>query len=138
MSTKQIRKFEQDAIVAVILDEAKVKLKTKRNTISDKPYKLVLSQANHVKAIQKKIDDLSKEKHEICNLISDGVEQWNSTRDGYCLKFSNYTGVLSLDLRDSYYLKERIANRVALALLPEDAINNIEEIIAKIANDMTS
>ena len=140
MGTQQIRKFEQDAIVDTIVDKARAKLQSKRDEHlkSDKPYKRLLSQANHVKALDKEIDVLAKEKTKICDLIRDGIQEWNSTRGNYQLEFSTYTGVLDFGLVQDYKLRNKVSNRVAIALLPKDSINNIEEIIASIANDITA
>jgi len=52
------------------------------------------------------------------------------------LDINRYQGVLSLNPKlNSYHLKEKIGNKVAIALLPKDAIENMDTIISNITKE---
>ena len=75
-----------------------------------------------------------KEAREILKGINESIAHKNYTIScGYACDESP-----SIDYTNSWQLKSEIANRVAIALLPKDAIENIDEIIAKIASEIAS
>jgi len=137
MST-QIRKFEQDAIVETIADKIETKLKSKRQEMikDDRDYESMLSDANQMKALGKDIDDLEEKRNLLHKSICERVREWNGSNTSYALDINRYQGVLSLNPKlNSYHLKEKIGNKVAIALLPKDAIENMDNIIANIAKE---
>ena len=133
----QIRKFEQDAIVDSIVDKVEKSLKDKARELSmkDKTYKAMLSEANEVKAIKKEIQNLSDKKDKMSAKLYQEVELYNEGLT-YNLSFDKWNGVLSVSPQpNSYQLKHEIANKVAISLLPKDAIDNIDAIISNIAKE---
>jgi len=133
----QIRKFEQDAIVESILEKV-TEDKTSRafDAVKNcKEYKDLLSTANEVKSFDKQIKILKEQRDELSNKVHRGVEHYNSVRD-FELKYDRWSGVLSTQTGiNEWKLKGKIANRLAISLLPKDAIQNIDAIIKKIAKE---
>ena len=133
----QIRKFEQDAIVDSIFDKVEKSLKDKARELSmkDKTYKAMLSEANEVKAIKKEIQNLSDKKDKMSAKLYQEVELYNEGLP-YTLNFDKWNAVLSVSPQpNSYQLKHEIANKVAISLIPKDAIDNIDTIISNIAKE---
>ena len=138
----QIRKFEQDAIVNIISDKIETELKSKRQEMikDDRDYESMLSDANQMKALAKDIDNLTEKRNLLYGNIYAHVQEWNvrssRSNNSYALDINRYQGVLSLKPKlNSYHLKEKISNKVAIALLPKDAIENMDTIIANIAKE---
>tara|TARA_R100001443_G_scaffold39662_1_gene53059 strand:+ start:484 stop:900 length:417 start_codon:yes stop_codon:yes gene_type:complete len=133
----QIRKFEQDAIVESILEKV-TEDKTSRafDAVKNcKEYKDLLSTANEVKSFDNQIKILKEQRDELSSKVHRGVEHYNSVRD-FELKYDRWSGVLSTQIGiNKWKLKEKIANRLAISLLPKDAIQNIDAIIKKIAKE---
>ncbi len=133
----QIRKFEQDAIVDVILEKVTKSKNNKANgaITGCKEYRDLLSTANEVKSFDNQIKILKEQRDELSNKVHRGVEHYNSVRD-FELKYDRWNGVLSTKIGiNKWKLKEKIANRIAISLLPKDAIQNIDAIIESIAKE---
>tara|TARA_R100000008_G_scaffold86361_1_gene79093 strand:+ start:1192 stop:1608 length:417 start_codon:yes stop_codon:yes gene_type:complete len=133
----QIRKFEQDAIVDVIFDKV---TKSKRNKANGaitgcKEYRDLLSKANEVKSFDKQIKTLQDQRDSLSNKVQRGVEEYNSVRE-FDLDYNRWNAVLDVKTGvNKWNLKEKIANRIAISLLPKDAIQNIDAIIESIAKE---
>ena len=133
----QIRKFEQDAIVDVIFDKV---TKSKRNKANGaitgcKEYRDLLSKANEVKSFDKQIKTLQDQRDSLSNKVQRGVEEYNSVRE-FDLDYNKWNAVLDVKTGvNKWKLKEKIANRIAISLLPKDAIQNIDAIIESIAKE---
>ena len=134
----QIRKFEQDAIVETIADKIETELKSKRQEMikDDRDYESMLSDANQMKALGKDIDNLTDKRNLLYGSVYERVQEWNGSNTSYALDINKYQAVLSLNPKlNSYHLKEKIGSKVAIALLPKDAIENMDNIIANIAKE---
>ena len=134
----QIRKFEQEAIVDTIVNTIETTFKSKRQELTedDRGYASMLSDANRIKALNKQIDELNDLRNQIATSVSERTQEWNGANSSYRLDLDRYQGVLSLNPKlNSYHLKEKIGNKVAIALLPKDAIENMDTIIANIAKE---
>ncbi len=95
----------------------------------------MLSIANEVKSFDKQIEILKEQRDELSRKVSKGVEDYNSVRD-FELKYDRWSAVLSTQTGiNEWRLKEKIANSLAISLLPKDAIENIDAIIKKIAKE---
>ena len=133
----QIRKFEQNAIVDVIFDKV---TKSKRNKANGaitgcKEYRDLLSKANEVKSFDKQIKTLQDQRDSLSNKVQWGVEEYNSVRE-FDLDYQRWNAVLEIKTGvNQWELKEKIANRIAISLLPKDAIQNIDAIIESIAKE---
>ena len=134
----QIRKFEQEAIVDTIADKIETTLKSKSTEMikNDKDYESMLSDANYMKALGKDIDVLTEKRNLLYGSIYERVQEWKASKNSYALDINRYQGVLSLNPKlNSYHLKEKIGNKVAVALLPKDAIENMDTIISNIMKE---
>ena len=134
----QIRKFEQDAIVDTIADKIETELKSKRQEMikDDRDYESMLSDSNQMKALSKDIDDLTEKRNLLHGSIYERVQEWNASNNSYALDINRYQGVLSLNPKlNSYHLREKIGNKVAIALLPKDAKENMDTIISNITKE---
>jgi len=134
----QIRKFEQDAIVDTIADKIETELKSKRQEMikDDRDYESMLSDSNQMKALSKDIDDLTEKRNLLHGSIYERVQEWNASNNSYALDINRYQGVLSLNPKLNYYhLREKIGNKVAIALLPKDAKENMDTIISNITKE---
>jgi protein subunit release factor A len=133
----QIRKFEQEAIVDTIINTIETTFKSKRQELTedDRGYASMLSDANRIKALNKQIEELGDLTKQIANNVSERTEEWNGANSSYHLHLNRYSGVLSLDLANQYKMKQDVTNKVAIALLPKDAIENMDTIIANIAKE---
>ena len=133
----QIRKFEQNAIVDVIFDKV---TKSKRNKANGaitgwKEYKDLQSKANEVKSFDKQIKTLQYQRDSLSNKVQRGVEEYKSVRE-FDLDYQRWNAVLEIKTGvNQWELKEKIANRIAISLLPKDAIQNIDAIIESIAKE---
>ena len=96
----------------------------------------MLSDSNYMKSLAKDIDVLTEKRNLLYGSIYERVQEWNASNSSYALDINRYQGVLSLNPKvNSYHLKEKIGNKVAIALLPKDAIENMDTIIANIAKE---
>jgi len=133
----QIRKFEQDAIVSTInskieeaskVDFEQLKETAKFITVSNKS-KQILKLADKIKNLEEEKYSLRKEASKSLKELNSGLNRYKVTC-GY-----SFEDEPKLELRNSWSIKSDIANRVAIALLPKDAISNLESIIDKIAKE---
>ena len=133
----QIRKFEQDAIVETIVDRviSSKETQAKYAVKKCKEYKELLSTANEVKSFDKQINMLKEQRDELSTKVSRGVELYNYAND-FELKYDRWNGVLSTQTGvNEWKLKEKIANKIAISLLPKDAVDNIDAIIENIVKE---
>lgn len=133
----QIRKFEQDAIVDTILKKVTKSKNNKANgaITGCKEYRDLLSSANEVKAFERQIKDLQDQRDVLSKKVWRGVDLYNNSHD-HQLKYDTWNRVLSVETGiNEWKLKKEIANRIAISLLPKDAIQNIDAIIESIAKE---
>jgi len=133
----QIRKFEQDAIVDTInskIEEAsKVDFEQLKETAK---FKTVSNKAKQILKINSEIEKLREEKSSLSNEARKSLKELNSGLNRYKVTCGySFEDEPKLELRNSWSIKSDIANRVAIALLPKDAISNLESIIDKIAKE---
>jgi len=133
----QIRKFEQDAIVDVILKKVTRAKNNKANgaITGCKEYRDLLSTANEVKSFERQIKDLQDQRDVLSKKVWRGVDLYNNSHD-HQLKYDTWNRVLSVETGiNEWKLKTEIANKIAISLLPKDAIDNIDAIIEGIAKE---
>ena len=135
----QIRKFEQEAIVDSIFKQVNSGIKKKANdfAMSDETYKEIISLSNKIKGIQTETKLLNEKRSKIKTQVRHLVDEFNSKSpsDKYKVSFDTYDAVVRLNNTNIYETKQNIANKVAIALMPKDAISNLESIIDKIAKE---
>ena len=141
----QIRKFEQDAIVDTTLatiiadrDEVIAKLKLTPEYVG------IEQRLNSIKDLNKQskaLDDkATSERQELESIVEAFNEDVLNSNPIYKLEYNRYsyhgeTG-LKFNAECSSYSKagQAIQNEIAIALLPRDAVNDINSIIERIAN----
>ncbi len=137
----QIRKFEQDAIVDTIYSKVEANAKKDmQSRIKSKEFKALTklldkrkSLHKEVRKLEHKMTDAQNKAKDILKGINESIADKNYTIScGYAC-----TETPSIDYKNSWSLKSEIANKVAIALLPKDAIENIDEIISKIASEIS-
>ena len=141
----QIRKFEQEAIVnqtVATIIENKEEVITKLKLTPE--YVGIKQRLNSIKDLQKQskaLDDkASLERKELINMVEVFNEDVLNSNPIYKLEYNEYsykgeTG-LKFNTECSNYSKvgQAIQDKIALALLPKEAINDIDNIISKIAD----
>ncbi len=139
--TAQIRKFEQDAIVDTIYKKVEAKAeKDMQSRIKSKEFKALTKLVDKRKSLHKEVRKLEHKMKDAQNQARDILKGINES-----LADKNYTiscgyacnETPSIDYKNTWELKSEIANKVAIALLPKGALENIEDIISKIADDMS-
>jgi protein subunit release factor A len=141
----QIRKFEQDAIVDTTLatiiadrDEVIAKLKLTPEYVGIKQR---LDSIRDLNKQSKAIDDkVGFERKDLENIVEAFNEDVLNQNPIYKLEYNRYsyggeTG-LKFNTECSSYSKagQAIQNEIAIALLPKDAVNDINSIIERIAD----
>jgi len=141
----QIRKFEQDAIVnstvATIIADKDDTVATLKATPE---YTGITQLTNTIKDLKKQRDDLHDKSTSVEKELERAVEAFNedvlNSNPIYKLEYNKYSYQGELGLRFntdiSNYSSARtiIANDIAIALLPKDAVNDINSIIERIAD----
>ncbi len=133
----QIRKFEQDAIVDTInskIEEArKVDFEQLKETAK---FITVSNKAKQILKINSKIEKLREEKSSLRTEARKSLKELNSGLDKYKVTCGySFESEPKFEMQDQWHIKSDITNRVAIALLPKDAISNLESIIDKIAKE---
>ena len=141
----QIRKFEQDAIVDTTLatiiadrDEVIAKLKLTPEYIG------IEQRLNSIKDLNKQskaLDDkVTSERKELESIVEAFNEDVLNSNPIYKLEYNRYsyqgeTGLQFNTSTSSYgNAGQSIQNEIAIALLPKDAVNDINSIIERIAD----
>jgi len=126
----QIRKFEQDAIINSIYSAVEDKIEAQFEKQKSKPdFTAVSIISAKMLKISDKIKDLEKERSALKDKAREHLKNLNSDLDkckvtcGYCFEKPP-----ELELTNSWHIKSDITNRVAISLLPKDAINNLDSI----------
>ena len=141
----QIRKFEQDAIVdSTIAHIVSDKDDTVATLEATPEYASITQMANTIKDLNKQREILSEKSNSVEKELENAVEAFNedvlSSSPIYKLEYNRYSYQGELGLRFntdiSNYSNARtiISNDIAIALLPKDAVNDINSIIERIAD----
>ena len=140
----QIRKFEQDAIVdstisTIVSDKSEV-IATLEATPEYTGIKQRFDSIKDLKKQSKALDDkASLETKELESAVEAFNEDMLNSNPIYKLEYSKYyrgDDGLSFNTDTSSYsgIRTTIQNEIAIALLPKDAVNNINSIIERIAD----
>jgi len=135
----QIRKFEQDAIVDTIYSKVEANArKDMQSRIKSKEFKALIKLTDKKKSLHKEVRKLEKQMRqaaEEAKSILRGINEEISDRNYKISCGYSCDETPSIDYNNIWQVKSEIANRVAIALLPKDAIQNIDAIIKKIAKE---
>ena len=135
----QIRKFEQDAIVDTIYKKIEDKAKLDmQSQLKSKEFKALTKLVDKRKSLHKEVRKLEREMLSAQNEARDILKGINESLADKSYTIScgySCNETPSIDFNNSWSLKSEIANKIAISLLPKDAIQNIDAIIESIAKE---
>lgn len=134
---KQLRKFEQDAIVNTIVNKLQEKEKTKiKKLVSKKDYRLIDKQIKNLQKLKQQEQKLSKQISNSQNELRNKVETFNEVHNLEVspLEYSYHYKSIEFGSR-RYSVIQSVENKLAIALISEDWQNKLPEIINAIVKD---
>jgi len=138
---KQIRKFEQEAIVNQIMEGVIERLDAKvEKAKKSKDYKAVEKLADVVVKLQKEIEVANQKRSDAINRVNEAIKNYNefSTDKMVGLSSMNNYKESRLDFyRQDWQVKGQVADKLAIALLEPNAQERIKEIIMAIASEVS-
>ena len=138
---KQIRKFEQEAIVNQIMEGVKERLDDKvEKARKSKDYKAIEKLANAVLNINKE-RDLLEEKHKTAlDRVNLAIKNYNNYSEDSLVGINGLTQYTDAKLeffRMDWKIKNQVADKLAVALIEPNAQDRIKEIIVAIASEVS-
>ena len=138
---KQIRKFEQEAIVNQIMEGVKERLDNKvEKARKSKDYKAIEKLANAVLNINKERDLLEKKHKEALERVNLAIKNYNNYSEDSLVGINGLTQYTDAKLeffRMDWKIKNQVADKLAVALIEDNAQERIKEIITAIANEVS-
>ena len=138
---KQIRKFEQEAIVNQIMEGVKERLDTTiEKAKKSKDYKAVEKLAEVVVKLQSEREALSKKHTEAVNRVNEAIKNYNEFNTDKMVglsSMSNYHDSKLNFFRHDWQIKGQVADKLAVALIEPNAQEKIKEIIVAIASEVS-
>ena len=137
---KQIRKFEQDAIVNQIMEGVNERLDSKiEKAKKSKEYKALANMHDSVTKLQNSIDRMVEAKNEEVQILNEQIKKFN---DFHTVENVGITtiGYNNQDLswwKHEWVVKTQVADKLAIALLEDNAQERIKEIIMAIASEVS-
>ena len=138
---KQIRKFEQEAIVNQIMEGVKERLDTTiEKAKKSKDYKAVEKLAEVVVKLQKELDEVSEKKLVALRCVNEAIKNYNefNTNENISLCGMNEYSQKTLSFsKNDWQIKGSVADKLAVALIEPNAQEKIKEIIVAIASEVS-
>ena len=138
---KQIRKFEQEAIVNQIMEGVKERLDNKvEKARKSKDYKAIEKLANAVLKINKERDLLEKKHKEALDRVNLAIKNYNNYSEDSLVGINGLTPYTNAKLeffRMDWKIKNQVADKVTVALIKPNAKSQIEEISKAIAKEVS-
>ena len=137
---KQIRKFEQEAIVNQIMEGVKERLDSKIDKAKkSKEYKAIAKMHDSVAKLQSSIDRMVEAKNEEVQILNEQIKKFN---DFHTVENVGITtiGYNNQDLswwKHEWAVRNQVADKLAIALLEDNAQERIKEIIMAIASEVS-
>ena len=137
---KQIRKFEQEAIVNQIMEGVNERLDSKIDKAKkSKEYKAIAKMHDSVAKLQSSIDRMVEAKNEEVQILNEQIKKFN---DFHTVENVGITtiGYNNQDLswwKHEWSVKTQVADKLAIALLEPNAQERIKEIITAIASEVS-
>jgi hypothetical protein len=137
---KQIRKFEQEAIVNQIMEGVKERLDSKIDKAKkSKEYKSLAKKHDSVAKLDKAIESMQKAREEEVATLNKQIRKFNDfhTVENVGVSTINcYHDTLSW-WKHEWAVKNQVADKLAIALLEDNAQERIKEIIMAIASEVS-
>ena len=138
---KQIRKFEQEAIVNQIMEGVKERLDNKvEKARKSKDYKAIEKLANAVLKINKERDLLEEKHKEALERVNLAIKNYNNYSEDSLVGINGLTQYTNAKLdffRMDWKIKNQVADKLAVALIEPNAQERIKEIITAIASEVS-
>ena len=138
---KQIRKFEQEAIVNQIMEGVKERLDNKvEKARKSKDYKAIEKLANAVLKINKERDLLEEKHAEALERVNLAIKNYNNYSEDSLVGINGLTQYTNAKLdffRMDWKIKNQVADKLAVALIEPNAQERIKEIITAIASEVS-
>ena len=138
---KQIRKFEQEAIVNQIMEGVKERLDDKvEKARKSKDYKAIEKLANAVLKINKERELLNKKHEEALDRVNLAIKNYNNYSEDSLVGINGLTQYTDAKLeffRMDWKIKNQVADKLAVALIEPNAQDRIKEIIVAIASEVS-
>ena len=138
---KQIRKFEQEAIVNQIMEGVKERLDYKvEKARKSKDYKAIEKLANVVLKLNKERDLLEEKHAEALDRVNLAIKNYNNYSEDSLVGINGLTQYTDAKLeffRMDWKIKNQVADKLAVALIEPNAQERIKEIITAIASEVS-
>ncbi len=138
---KQIRKFEQEAIVNQIMEGVKERLDNKvEKARKSKDYKAIEKLANAVLKINKERDLLEEKHKKALKRVNRAIKNYNNYTEESLVGINGLTQFTNAELeffRMDWKIKNQVADKLAVALIEPNAQERIKEIITAIASEVS-
>ena len=138
---KQIRKFEQEAIVNQIMEGVKERLDNKvEKARKSKDYKAIEKLANVVLKLNKERDLLEEKHKEALDRVNLAIKNYNNYSEDSLVGINGLTQYTDAKLdffRMDWKIKNQVADKVTVALIKPNAKSQIEEISKAIAKEVS-
>ena len=138
---KQIRKFEQEAIVNQIMEGVKERLDNKvEKARKSKDYKAIEKLANAVLKINKERDLLEEKHKEALERVNLAIKNYNNYSEDSLVGINGLTQYTNAKLdffRMDWKIKNQVADKLAVALIEPNSQERIKEIITAIASEVS-
>ena len=138
---KQIRKFEQEAIVNQIMEGVKERLDNKvEKARKSKDYKAIEKLANAVLSINKERDLLEEKHKKALERVNRAIKNYNNYTEDSLVGINGLTQYTNAKLdffRMDWKIKNQVADKLAVALIEPNAQERIKEIITAIASEVS-
>jgi len=138
---KQIRKFEQEAIVNQIMEGVKERLDNKvEKAKKSKDFKAIEKLANAILNINKERDLLEEKHNKALERVNRAIKNYNNYSEDSLVGINGLTQYTNAKLeffRMDWKIKNQVADKLAVALIEPNAQERIKEIIVAIASEVS-
>tara|TARA_R100001594_G_scaffold11197_1_gene25601 strand:- start:26 stop:442 length:417 start_codon:yes stop_codon:yes gene_type:complete len=137
---KQIRKFEQEAIVNQIMEGVKERLDNKvEKAKKSKEYKTLAKKFDSVSKLDMAIERMNKARAEEVETLNKQIKKFNDfhTVENIGVSSINYNGDTLSWWKHEWAVRNQVADKLAIALLEDNAQERIKEIIMAIASEVS-
>ena len=137
---KQIRKFEQEAIVNQIMEGVKERLDSKiEKAKKSKEYKTLAKKHDSVAKLDLAIQSMQKAREEEVETLNEQIKKFNDfhTVENVGVSTVRYSHDELSWWKHEWAVKTQVADKLAIALLEPNAQERIKEIITAIASEVS-
>jgi hypothetical protein len=136
----QIRKFEQEAIVNQIMEGVNERLDSKiEKAKKSKEYKALAKKHDNVSKLDMAIERMNEARAEEVETLNKQIKKFNDfhTVENIGVSTINYNNQDLSWWKHDFAVKNKVANKLAVALLGKNAQERIKEIITAIAKEVS-